>query len=218
MVGPKTFLSDEASQADARLFAPATQRNRQVILDQLSRALPGDGTVLEIASGTGEHAVWFAQHLRPMRWQPSDADPTMRQSIAAHAAGANCPTLLPPIDLDVTSEAWPIKRAEAAVCINLLHIAPWRAAEALFRGCAKILPPEGVLFLYGPYKRGGEHTAPSNAAFDQSLRARDPEWGVRDLDEVVALAESESFALSDVVEMPANNLSVVFARTQNTRT
>ena len=213
MVGPKTFLPDEASQADARLFAPATQRNRQVILDQLSRALPGDGTVLEIASGTGEHAVWFAQHLRPTCWQPSDADPAMRQSIAAHAATADCPTLLPPIALDVTSETWPIERAEAVVCINLLHIAPWRAAEGLFHGGAKILPPDGVLFLYGPYKRGGEHTAPSNAAFDESLRARDPEWGVRDLDEVVALAESTGFALSEVVEMPANNLSVVFART-----
>ena len=212
MMGSKSFSGNWSSQPDARLFSPATQRNRQVILDRLSRALPGDGTVLEIASGTGEHAVWFAQHLRPMRWQPSDADPAMRQSIVAHAASADCPTLLPPITLDVTSEAWPIGRAEATVCINLLHIAPWRAAEGLFRGCARILPPEGVLFLYGPYKRGGEHTAPSNAAFDESLRARDPEWGVRDLDEVIALAESEGFALREVVEMPANNLSVVFVR------
>ena len=213
MAGPKTFPEKGSPQPDARLFAPATQRNRQVILAQLSRALPGEGTVLEIASGTGENAVWFAQHLRPLRWQPSDADPAMRQSIAAHAAGADCATLLPPLVLDVTGETWPIERAEAAVCINLLHIAPWRAAEGLFRGCAKILPPDGVLFLYGPYKRGGRHTAPSNAVFDDSLRARDPEWGVRDLDAVIALAESEGFALREVVEMPANNLSVVFART-----
>jgi len=213
MVGAETSPKDWSSQPDARLFAPATQRNRQVILNELSRALPGDGTVLEIASGTGEHAVWFAQHLRPLRWQLSDADPAMRQSIAAHAAGADCPTLLSPIALDVTSEAWPIAGAEAAVCINLLHIAPWSAAEGLFGGCARVLPRGGVLFLYGPYKRGGQHTAPSNAAFDDSLHTRDPAWGVRDLDEVVALAETEGFALREVVEMPANNLSVVFAKT-----
>ena len=210
MAGPETSSNDWSQQADARLFAPATQRNRQVILDELSRALPGEGTVLEIASGTGEHAVWFAQHLRPLRWQPSDSEPEMRRSIAAHAAGADCPTLLPPVALDVTSKTWPIERAEAAVCINLLHIAPWSAAEGLFRGSARVLPPAGVLFLYGPYKRGGQHTAPSNAAFDDSLRARNPDWGVRDLDEIVALAETDGFALREVVEMPANNLSVVF--------
>ena len=160
----------------ARLFAPATQRNRQPILDVLSRVLPGSGRVLEVASGSGEHALWFAQHLRPLIWQPSDPDPACRRSIAAHAAHAGLATIEAPLDLDAAVARWPIETADAVVCINMTHIAPWEATEGLVAGAARILPSEGPLYLYGPYRRGGHHTAPSNAAFDASLREHNPDW------------------------------------------
>ena len=163
-------------------------------------------------SGSGEHALWFAKHLRPLIWQPSDPDPACRRSIAAHAAHAGLKTLEAPLDLDAAAAWWPIERADAVVCINMTHIAPWAATEGLAAGAARILPPQGVLYLYGPYKRGGHHTAPSNAAFDASLRGHDPDWGLRDLDDLVELAATQGLVLSEVVEMPANNLSVVFER------
>lgn len=197
---------------DPRLHAPATQRNRQSILEVLSRVLPGSGLVLELASGTGEHAVWFAQHLRPLVWQPSDPDPEMRRSIAAHAAFAEVRALEPPLDLDVTRRPWPVERADAVVCINLLHIAPWTATEGVIAGSAEVLPANGVLYVYGPFKRDGRHTAESNVRFDESLRATDPAWGVRDVADVAAEAEARSLVLEEVVEMPANNLSLVFRR------
>jgi SAM-dependent methyltransferase len=197
---------------DPRRFAPATQRNRQPLLEVLSRVLPGDGLVLELASGTGEHAVWFAQQLRPLAWQPSDPDPLMRRSIAGHAAGADIKSLKAPLDLDVTRRPWPIERADAVVCVNLIHIAPWTAAEGLMAGAGAVLPAGGVLCLYGPYKRDGRHTAPSNASFDASLRAENPAWGVRDLEAVSELAAGQGLVLEEVVEMPANNLSLVFRR------
>jgi SAM-dependent methyltransferase len=202
----------ETPEADPRLFAPATQRNRQPILVVLSRMLPGEGLVLEVASGTGEHALWFAQHLRPLEWQPSDPDPAMRRSIAVHAEGAGVRTLKPPLDLDVTRQPWPIERADAVVCINMIHIAPWSAAEGLMAGAGSLLPPAGVLYLYGPYRRDGRHTAPSNAEFDESLRSRNPDWGLRDLEAVAELAGRQGLELHEVIEMPANNLSVVFVR------
>jgi SAM-dependent methyltransferase len=202
-----------APAADLRLYAPATQRNREPILDVLARTLPTEGLVLEVASGTGEHALWFAQHLRPLEWQPSDPDPAMRRSITTHAAGAGVRTLRAPLDLDVTRRQWPIERADAIVCINMIHIAPWSAAEGLMSGAGRLLPPAGVLYLYGPFKRDGRHTAPSNAAFDQDLRSRDPRWGLRDLEAVVELAGRQGLDLGEVVEMPANNLSVIFVRT-----
>ena len=195
---------------DPRRFAPATQRNRQVILDVLLRVLPAKGLVLEIASGSGEHATWFAHQLRPLRWQPSDPDPACRRSIEAHAADLQSPSLLPPLDLDVLRQPWPVERCQAIVAINLLHIAPWSAAEAVMAGAERTLPEAGVLYLYGPYQRGGEHTAESNAAFDQSLRAQNPDWGVRELEAVVDLAERHGLLLREVVEMQANNLSLVF--------
>lgn len=196
--------------ADARLFAPATQRNREPILEVLSRVLPGEGSILEVASGTGEHAAWFAQRLRPLVWQPSDPDPVMRDSIAAH--GRDVATLRAPLDLDATRLPWPVDAAEAVVCINLLHIAPWAAAEGLVAGAARVLPPGGPLFLYGPFRRDGRHTAPSNEAFDLSLRAQNPDWGLRDLEAVTELAARQGLAFTEVVEMPANNLSVVLTR------
>lgn len=198
----------------ARLFAPATQRNRQPILDVLSRVLPGSGRVLEVASGSGEHALWFAQHLRPLIWQPSDPDPACRRSIAAHAAQAGLATIEAPLDLDAAVARWPIETADAVVCINMTHIAPWEATEGLVAGAARILPSEGPLYLYGPYMRGGRHTAPSNAAFDASLRGHNPDWGLRNVEDLAELAAPQGLVLSEIVEMPANNLSLVFKRTE----
>jgi SAM-dependent methyltransferase len=197
---------------DARLHAPATQRNRVPILEVLDRVLPTSGTVLEVASGTGEHAAWFAHQLRPTIWQPSDPDPVMRRSIEAYGQGVA--TLLTPLDLDATRFPWPVETVRAVVCINMIHIAPWAAAEGLMKGAGAVTPGKGVLYLYGPFKRGDAHTAPSNAAFDQNLRAENPAWGVRDLESVTELAEANGLALLEVVEMPSNNLSVVLKKTE----
>jgi SAM-dependent methyltransferase len=198
--------------SDARLFSPSTARNRDPILGVMRQVLPRSGLVLEIASGSGEHAVHFATHLLGLQWQPSDVDAEARASIEAWRASAALPNLLPPLALDVTAQPWPVARADAVVCINMIHISPWAAAEALISGAARLLPDRGVLFLYGPYRRDGRHTASSNEAFDRDLRRRDPEWGVRNLEDVVRLAEVNGLDLQQTVEMPANNLSVVFSR------
>src|SRR5262249_43963741 len=150
--------------------------------------LPARGTVLEIGSGSGEHAVHFAAGLPHLTWQPTDLDPDALASIAAHRRAAGLPNLLPPIELDAAVHSWPIAHANAIVSINMIHIAPWSAAEGLVAGAGRILAPGAVLFLYGPFKEDGRHTAPSNSAFDASLRASNKEWGVRDLGEVAALA------------------------------
>ncbi|RDD62313.1 DUF938 domain-containing protein [Ferruginivarius sediminum] len=205
-------LSSGEQPCDPRLHAPATQRNREPILDVLSRVLPGSGIVLELASGTGEHAIWLAQHLRPLVWQPSDADPDMRRSIDAHARLAGARNIRPALAIDVTSRPWPIEFASAAVCVNLLHISPWTATEGMFAGCAEILPAGAPIAIYGPFKRHGQHTAESNARFDSSLRASDSSWGVRDVDDVSTVAERHGFVLEEIVEMPANNLILVFRR------
>jgi hypothetical protein len=197
---------------DNALVAPAVARNRDPILAVLREVLPAAGTVLEIASGTGEHAVHFASALPHLVWQPTDPDAQARGSIAAHAARAQLPNLLLPLELDAASANWPVARADAVVSINMIHIAPWTAAAGLMAGAARLLPARSPLYLYGPYREHGRHTAPSNAAFDDSLKARDPAWGVRDLDEVAALAGRHGFALQRTVAMPANNLSVVFRR------
>ena len=205
--------SPGSSPGGARLFAAAAERNRQPILDVLSRVLPDRGLVLEVASGSGEHALWFAQALHPLVWQPSDPDPACRRSIAAHGAHAGLATLKAPLDLDAGAADWPIEGADAVVCINMTHISPWRATAGLIAGAARILPPGGVLYLYGPYLRGGRPTAPSNAAFDASLRARNPDWGLRQVEAVVEAAGPQGLVLGEVVEMPVNNLSLVFTRT-----
>jgi hypothetical protein len=198
---------------DPRLYAPAVARNREPILAVLSRVLPATGLVLEVASGSGEHAAFFAAALPLLTWQPSDADPRARASIAAFRDAGAPPNLLPPVALDASAAAeWPVVGAAAVVCINMIHIAPWSACEGLMAGAARILPLGGVLYLYGPYKEEGRHTAPSNAAFDADLRARDPRWGVRDLAEVIALARRHGLAHRETVAMPANNRSVVFRR------
>jgi cyclopropane fatty-acyl-phospholipid synthase-like methyltransferase len=194
------------------LTAPAVARNRDPILEVLRDVLPAAGTVLEIASGTGEHAVHFAAALPDLAWQPTDPDVQALGSIAAHAAHAGLANLLAPLELDASAPVWPVTQADAIVSINMIHIAPWRATQGLMAGAARLLSAGSPLYLYGPYRRHGRHTAPSNAAFDESLRARDPAWGVRDLDEVVALAAGNGLTLQRAVAMPANNLSVIFRR------
>jgi SAM-dependent methyltransferase len=192
-----------------RRYAPATQRNREPILAVLRRVLPADGLVLEIASGTGEHAAFFADALPGVTWQPTDVDPTALPGIASWCAGV--PNVHPPLVLDVT-QPWPVERADAIVCVNMLHISPWTAGQALLAGAGRVLPAGGVLYLYGPYRRDGAHTAPSNASFDETLRAQDPSWGVRDLETVIATAAARGLRHTETVAMPANNLSVVFRR------
>ena len=187
-------------------FAPATERNREPIREVLARVLPATGTVLELASGSGEHAVAFARAFPALTWQPSDADPAALASVAAWRAESELPNLAAPIALDVCG-AWPELRPDAIVCINMVHISPWEAAVALFAQAGRILA--GPLYLYGPYRFAGA-TAPSNEEFDRSLRARDPRWGVRDVDDLVALAHANDLALVETVAMPANNHSLVF--------
>jgi hypothetical protein len=192
--------------------SPAVMRNRDPILAVLRRVLPAQGTVLEIASGTGEHAVHFAAGLPQLLWQPTDRDADALRSISAHQASAQLPNLLPALALDASAPVWPLAAAGAIVAINMIHIAPWTAAEGLLAGACRTLASGGVLCLYGPFKENGRHTAPSNVAFDASLKSRDPAWGVRDLGEVADLANSRGFDLVERVVMPANNLSVVFQR------
>ncbi|MFN0043422.1 MAG: DUF938 domain-containing protein [Alphaproteobacteria bacterium] len=195
---------------NARLYAPATARNKEPILGVLRQVLPPQGLVLEIASGTGEHAAHFAANLPGLVFQPSDANGANLASIASWTAGlAN---VAAPIVLDVHRQPWSAAHVDALVCINMIHISPWSAAVALFEGAAAALPPAAPLVLYGPFKRDGRHTAPSNAEFDESLRARDPSWGVRDLGEVADLAASKSFGAPEIYALPANNLALVFVR------
>ncbi len=197
---------------DPRRFAPAVARNRDPILDAIRRHLPATGLVLEVASGSGEHAVHFAAALPGLDFQPSDPEAGARASIDAWAAASGLANIRPALALDAAAPAWPVAAADAVVGINMIHIAPWAAAEGLMRGAAAILPPGAPLILYGPYRRGGAHTAPSNAAFDADLRARDPAWGVRDIEAVAALATAKGFGPPAITEMPANNLAIVFRR------
>jgi SAM-dependent methyltransferase len=195
---------------DPRRFAPATERNRAPILERLRRCLPPAGLVLEVASGSGEHCAHFAAALPGLDWQPTDRDADNRASIDAWCAGlAN---VRPALALDATAAAWPVARADAVLCINMIHIAPWAAAEGLLRGAARLLPSGAVLVLYGPYRRDGVPTAPSNEAFDASLRARDPAWGLRRIEAVASAAAGAGFAPPAVTEMPANNLLLAFRR------
>lgn len=198
---------------DPRRYSPAAARNRQPILEVLQAALPERARVLELASGSGEHAVHCATAMPQWIWQPSDPTAEALASIAAWREQTGQANLLEPLRLDATdNESWPAEPFEAIVAINLIHISPWAVSEALMARAGERLVSGGVLYLYGPYRRAGEHTAPSNAAFDADLRRRDPRWGVRDLEEVVAEAERHGLRLERTVEMPANNLSVVLVR------
>ena len=192
--------------------APATERNREPIAAVLREVLPERGTLLEIASGTGEHAAYFSELFPDLAWQPSDPDPEALASIEAWRAEAGVPNLLEPLRLDSAAPTWPVEAADAILCINMVHISPWAATEGLMRGAGRLLPPGGPLILYGPYRRAGVPTAPSNEAFDQSLRSRDPRWGLRELERVSAQAGANGLTFERVVEMPANNLTLVFRR------
>lgn len=196
---------------DARLFAPAVARNRDPLLAVLRPRLPRAGLVLEIASGTGEHLAALAALTPGLTFQPTDPDPAARASADAWARHLAAGNMRPALPLDAAApDTWPVAAAEAMLCVNMAHISPWAATLGLLRGAARLLPPGAPLFLYGPFRRGGAHTAPSNAAFDESLRARDPAWGVRDLDAVAAAAAG--FRPPEIIPMPANNLTLVFRR------
>jgi len=191
----------------------ACERNKEPILEVLKDIFPKQGLVLEIASGTGQHAVHFASNLQNLIWQPSDIDPELRKSVRAWHADFNLQNLKSPVHLDVTSENWPIDTADAMMCANMIHIAPWEACIGLLEGAGRILPEGGILCMYGPYKVGGKHTAPSNEAFDQSLRARDASWGIRNLDDVALEARRRGLHLIKTVKMPSNNFCVIYKKT-----
>jgi SAM-dependent methyltransferase len=198
---------------DPRMFHPHVERNREPILAVLKRLLPARALVLEMASGSGEHAAFFAKALSGASWLPSDIDPKALASIAAFRAEAAVPNLLAPVRLDATAQTWPVKRANAIVCCNMIHIAPWTACQGLIAGAGRVLLPGGFLFLYGPLKIDGHHTARSNQEFDTWLRGQNPEWGIRDIGDVRTLAAEHGLTLGETVPMPANNLSVIFRRT-----
>lgn len=193
--------------------APAAGRNRQPILEILQAELPEEGLVLEIASGSGEHTAHFAAALPDLVFQPSDPDALARASIDAWRDELGLVNVRPALALDAASTGWPLERANAILCINMIHISPWTATVGLMAGAARLLPSAGLLYLYGPYHREGRPTAPSNAAFDRDLQQRNPAWGLRHLEDICALAAAHGFSSPRVVDMPANNLSLLFRRT-----
>jgi len=198
--------------SNIRRSSPAALRNREPILDVLRTVLPRNGLVLELASGSGEHVIHFAAAVPNLTWQPSDPSVTARASISAWVAAEKLNNVVAPLDLDAIAETWPIEHADAVIAINMVHISPWAATLGLLRHAATLLPTGGPLFLYGPYQRADEALAPSNAAFDADLRARNPAWGLRYLEDVTREAEAVGLKLDRVVAMPANNLSVIFVR------
>ena len=193
--------------------SPSAQRNKEAIVIVLADILPDEGLVLEVASGSGEHALAFARAFPHLLFQPTDADPVALRSVDAWRAAEGAPNLLAPVHLDAASDRWPLEEAQAILCINMVHISPWAATEGLMRGAARLLPPGGPLYLYGAYFQEGVEPAASNVAFDASLRERNADWGVRRLEDVLAEGERRGLAMDKVVPMPANNLSVVLRRT-----
>ncbi|HEY0621465.1 DUF938 domain-containing protein [Sphingomonas sp.] len=209
MADPTPWIAAEDTGA-VRKHAPATARNREAIAAVLDEVLPASGVVLEIASGSGEHCAFFAERFAGLHWQPSDPEPSALASIAAWCVGlAN---VAPPLAIDAAAPDWPIERADALLCINMVHISPWEATLGLLDGAARVLVPGAPLILYGPYRRAEVETAPSNEAFDASLKARDPRWGLRDVAEVSAAAMARGLAFERLVEMPANNLMLIYRR------
>jgi SAM-dependent methyltransferase len=192
--------------------SPAAERNKDPILAVLRAVLPPRGSVLEIASGTGQHVCFFAQALPDIRWQPSEPDDSSREVLGLRIRDAGLANVHAPVALDVSESRWPVDASyDAIVCINMIHISPWAATHALLRGAERHLPPHGKLVLYGPYLENGT-AAPSNLDFDASLRQRNPEWGLRELEEMTRIAAGHGLHREQVVRMPANNLTVVFAR------
>lgn len=209
MADPTPWIVAE-DDGDVRKHAPATLRNREAIAAVLADVLPVRGLILEIASGSGEHCGYFAHILCGHDWQPSDPDASARESIAAWTAGLS--NVRAPIAIDAASPDWPIKAADAMLCINMVHISPWAATLGLVAGAARLLPMHGPLILYGPYRRHGVETAPSNEGFDESLRARDPAWGLRHVEDVTEAAEAQGLMFDQLIDMPANNLILVYRR------
>jgi len=212
---PYLVAVSEETRAARRHHAPAAGRNTGPILDILRGVLSETGRALEVASGTGQHAAAFAEAFPGVDWQPSDPDPAARASIAAWAEEPGFANLLSPLDLNVTESGWHMGIAgklDLVVCINMVHISPWAACEGLLCGAGRLLRESGLLYLYGPYMRDGKHTAPSNAAFDESLRSRNPAWGIRDMGEVAAVAGAQAMTLESTVAMPANNFSLIFRK------
>ena len=201
---------EAAAGLNARRSAPAALRNRQPIADVLAEWLPREGTVLEVASGTGEHAMWFAERFPAIQWQPSDAHPDALASIAAWREGSELPNIRPPLVIDASNPDWPIDSADAVLNINMAHISPWEASLGLIAGAARILPEEGRLILYGPWLKDDIETAPSNLAFDADLRFRDPAWGLRRVEDFAEAAGAEGFEFVESRNMPANNLMLLF--------
>jgi hypothetical protein len=197
---------------DLRRYAPAASRNREPILSLLREVLPKSGTVVEVASGTGEHAARFARGLPDLLWLPSEADPHMRASIAAWRESAGLSNFLAPIEIDVCSGQWPVDRAQAVVSINLVHISPWSATQGLTAGAARLLGPGEPLVLYGPFRRAGQPLEPSNQAFDEDLKRRDERWGVRLVEDVRGCAHDAGLDFDELIQMPANNLILVFRK------
>ena len=194
---------------DGRWFTGSVERNKDPILNLLKRVLPHTGLILEIGSGTGQHVAHFAKALPELTWQPSDPDDEFRDSIRLWTKLESLDNVRAPVDLDVCRFPWPVTRADAVLCVNMIHVAPWAATQALFSGAKCVLDRGGLLVLYGPYLRFGRHTAASNEAFDARLKATDPSWGLRDLEKVIDIADQAGFRLAEVVEMPANNFGVV---------
>jgi hypothetical protein len=206
---PEPWLASEAG-GEVRKHAAATQRNRDVIASVLRDVLPPDGLVLELASGSGEHAVHFASLFPRLTWQPSDPDPHALASIEAWRNHAGFANILPPLQIDAAAPEWPIEEADAVLCINMTHISPWSATQGLIAGAQRLLKPGMPLYFYGPFNQAGVALAPSNAAFDASLRERNSDWGLRAVEDVIALARQHGFGRHRIVDMPANNLSVIF--------
>ena len=207
MSDPKPFVFE--ASAEVKRTAPATERNRDAITSVLKGHLPLQGTVLEIASGTGEHIVHFASQFPDLIWQPSDSDALALTSIAAWSAEFGGTNLMPPVHLDAASE-WHMKDVAATVCINMVHISPWSATQGLVRNAGRILPQGGLLYLYGPFRQNGLPTAASNEEFDVNLKSRNADWGLRFVEDVAQEALQYGLSLGEVIEMPANNLSLVF--------
>jgi SAM-dependent methyltransferase len=194
----------------AKEYAPATLRNRVPILRVLKLTLPENGLVLEIASGSGEHAAYFAPRLEGLTWQPSAPSSESRASISSWAEEIQGGDLLTPVELDVLVEPWPVLKADAIVCINMIHISPWEVTKSLMAGAGRTLRTGGILYLYGPYKVKGEHTSLSNQAFHESLKSRDTQWGIRDLADVISEAKTQGLMHTQSIQMPANNQSIIF--------
>lgn len=209
---PQPWAPGDGGREDKR-HAPATLRNRDAIAAVLADWLPASGTIVEIASGSGEHIVHFAGVFPHLHWQPSDPDSAGLISIAAYRDEAGLANIAPPLALDAAASEWPVGRADAVLCINMVHISPWEATRGLFAGAERLLSSAAPLILYGPYIEPGVATADSNLAFDASLRARDPAWGLRDTDDVKAAAAKAGFAFAERRVMPANNLMLLFRRT-----